>query len=106
MHGMAVFWGQVMAKPRVVISTDIGGSDPDDFQSMVHALLYADKFQIEALISTPTKHGGRTSHIHEVIDKYALDYNNLKTWSSEYSTPTYLKSVVYQGNLSVAPSAG
>lgn len=29
---------------RVIVSTDIGGSDPDDFQSMVHYLLYADLF--------------------------------------------------------------
>ena len=27
---------------RVIVSTDIGGSDPDDFQSMVHYLLYSD----------------------------------------------------------------
>ena len=30
-------------RPRVVVSTDIGGTDPDDFQSMVHLLLYADE---------------------------------------------------------------
>ena len=27
---------------RVLVSTDIGGTDPDDFQSMVHLLVYAD----------------------------------------------------------------
>ncbi len=27
---------------RVIVSTDIGGTDPDDFQSMVHLLVYAD----------------------------------------------------------------
>jgi hypothetical protein len=95
-----------MSKPRVIISTDIGGADPDDDQSMVHALLYADKLDIEAIISTPTKHGGRASDIHQVIDAYSKDYGNLKTWSSDYPTPDYLKSVVYQGNINVAPSAG
>jgi len=25
-------------RPRVIVSTDVGGSDPDDFQSMVHLL--------------------------------------------------------------------
>ena len=29
-------------RPRVIVSTDIGGTDPDDFQSMVHLLVYAD----------------------------------------------------------------
>jgi hypothetical protein len=26
------------SRPRVIVSTDIGGTDPDDFQSMVHVL--------------------------------------------------------------------
>ena len=29
---------------RVIVTTDIGGSDPDDFQSMAHYLLYSDLF--------------------------------------------------------------
>ncbi len=34
---------------RVVVSTDIGGTDPDDFQSMAHLLVYANCFDIEGL---------------------------------------------------------
>jgi hypothetical protein len=37
----------------VIVSTDIGGTDPDDFQSMVHLLVYADTFDIEGLLSSP-----------------------------------------------------
>ena len=49
-------------RPRVIVSTDIGGTDPDDFQSMVHFLLYADMFDVEGLISSP--YGpGRREHI-------------------------------------------
>ena len=40
-------------KIRVIVSTDIGGSDPDDFQSMVHYLVCADRFDTEGLISSP-----------------------------------------------------
>ena len=29
-------------KPRILISTDIGGTDPDDNQSMAHFLMYSD----------------------------------------------------------------
>ena len=43
----------VESRPRVIVSTDIGGTDPDDFQSMVHFLAYADMFEIEGLISSP-----------------------------------------------------
>jgi hypothetical protein len=38
---------------RVLVSTDIGGTDPDDFQSMVRLLLYADVLDIEGLVSSP-----------------------------------------------------
>ena len=30
--------GQEDLKPRILISSDIGGTDPDDFQSMIHLL--------------------------------------------------------------------
>lgn len=32
---------------RVIITTDIGGSDYDDFQSMVHYFLYSNLFDTE-----------------------------------------------------------
>lgn len=35
---------------RVFVSTDIGGTDPDDFQSMVHLLVYADVFDLESTV--------------------------------------------------------
>lgn len=38
---------------RVIVSTDIGGSDPDDYQSIVHYLLYSDIFDTEGLLSSP-----------------------------------------------------
>lgn len=43
----------IQPRHRVIVSTDIGGTDPDDFQSMVHLLVYADCFDIEGLISSP-----------------------------------------------------
>jgi hypothetical protein len=95
-----------MGKPRVLIATDIGGADADDTQSMVHALLYADKVNLVGLVSSPTGHAGRASNIHSVIDAYAQDYAKLKTWSSDYPTPDYLHSIVKQGKLTVQEPAG
>lgn len=60
-------------RPRVIVSTDIGGSDPDDFQSMVDYLVYADLFDTEGLISSPPG-GGRKEHLLEVINVYEKDY--------------------------------
>jgi len=41
-------------KPRVVILADIppGDVEPDDMESMVRLLAYADQYEIEALIAT------------------------------------------------------
>ena len=41
-------------KHRVLISTDIGGTDPDDNQSMAHLLMYSDCFDLEGLVSSPS----------------------------------------------------
>ena len=68
---------------RVVVSTDIGGTDPDDFQSMVHLFVYADVFDLEGLVSSP--YGpGRKKHILEVIDAYEHDYPKLKSHSGKW----------------------
>jgi len=90
---------------RVLVSTDIGGTDPDDFQSMVHFLVYADSFDIEGLVSSP--YGpGRKEHILEVIDCYEKDYANLKTYSDQYPTPDALRAITKQGETERAPYAG
>lgn len=81
---------------RVLVSTDIGGTDPDDFQSMVHLLVYADCFDIDGLVSSP--YGpGRKERILKVIDCYANDYANLKTYSTQYPTPDALRAITKQG---------
>ena len=82
--------------PRIIVSTDIGGSDPDDYQSLVHLLLYADRFNIEGLVSSPPD-AGRKEHIEEVIAAYAGDYEKLKAHSDLFPSPEYLLSVTKQG---------
>ena len=52
---------------RVLVSTDIGGRDPDDFQSMVHLLVYADVLDLEGLVASPPG-PGKKEHILQVID--------------------------------------
>lgn len=90
---------------RVIVSTDIGGSDPDDYQSMVHFLVYADVFDIEGLISSPPQKG-RAEHIHEVLNAYEADYPDLIRNSKDYPSPTRLRSLVKQGAVDPAPSDG
>ncbi|GMW02296.1 MAG: hypothetical protein AMXMBFR84_34320 [Candidatus Hydrogenedentota bacterium] len=90
---------------RVIVSTDIGGSDNDDYQSMVHLLLYADTMDIEGLISSPPE-AGRAKHIHEVIDAYEADYPKLVQSSEHYPSPNHLRAIVKQGATDPAPEAG
>ncbi|MCC4605602.1 DUF1593 domain-containing protein [Xanthomonas campestris pv. parthenii] len=81
---------------RVVVSTDIGGTDPDDFQSMVHLLLASDALDLEGLISSPFG-DGRKQDILGVIDEYAKDFPNLRTHSRRYPTPERLRAITKQG---------
>jgi hypothetical protein len=73
---------------RVLIASDIGGTDPDDFQSMVHLFLYADVFDLEGIVSSP--YGpGRKEHILKVTEHYEKDFPNLKCawWRMQRSMP-------------------
>lgn len=92
-------------RPRVIVSTDIGGTDFDDFQSLVHLLLYADRLDLEGLISSPYG-AGRKEHILQVIACYERDYPNLRTYSERYPTPEALRAITKQGETEVAPYAG
>src|SRR4051812_535981 len=42
-----------IARPRVIVSSDIGGTDFDDFQSFVHLLVYADRVDLEGMVASP-----------------------------------------------------
>ncbi|WP_327699174.1 DUF1593 domain-containing protein [Streptomyces sp. NBC_00459] len=83
-------------RPRVLVSTDIGGTDPDDFQSMVHLLVYADRFDLEGLVSSPFG-PGRKQDILDVIDLYEHDFPNLRTYSRRYPSPSALRAITKQG---------
>ncbi|MEO1619045.1 MAG: DUF1593 domain-containing protein [Planctomycetota bacterium] len=93
-------------RPRIIVSTDIGGSDPDDYQSLVHLLLYADVLDIEGLIASPP-HSGRLQHMTEVLDAYEADYPKLVE-NSRRSFPTskQLRSISVQGATDPAPAKG
>lgn len=54
-------------KPRVLISTDIGGTDPDDNQSLAHLLMYSEMFDLEGLVSSPSFGDGNAREIFRMI---------------------------------------
>lgn len=92
-------------KHRIIVSTDIGGTDFDDYQSMIHLLVYADTFDIEGIISSPYG-DGRTQHILEALEAYEADYPNLKTHSGQYPTADSLRKIVKQGAFELPSPVG
>ena len=77
-------------KPRLVVCTDIAPADvePDDMESMVRLLSYADRFEIEALITSvgwncdpyPVEWA---QLLFRVIDAYGHDLPNLMRRSAQ-----------------------
>jgi len=90
-------------KPRLIVLTDIG-QDPDDEQSMVRLLHYANEFQLEGLIATADNNSKneaptlRDDIILKMIDDYALCLNNFRIHADGFPTATYLRSIVKKGN--------
>lgn len=107
LHSLALPAQQpVPAKPRVLISTDIGGTDPDDNQSMAHLLMYTDKFNIEGLVSSPSYGKGSKDEILRMISLYEKDLPKLKMHQKDFPEPGYLRSVTRQGRRGNAPYSG
>ena len=96
----------VPVKPRILISTDIGGTDPDDNQSMTHLLMYSDLFKIEGLVSSPSYGKGSKEEILRMIDLYEKDLPKLQKHNKNLAKPTYLRSITKQGRQGNAPFAG
>src|SRR5690606_34014115 len=84
---------QQSLRPRILIRTDIGGTDPDDNQSMAHLLMYADRFDIEGLGSSPSYGSGSTAEILRMIDLYELDLPKLQKHSSAFPEPDQLRQL-------------
>lgn len=101
-------WAQAAAaaaRPRVLVTTDIGGTDPDDFQSLVHLLLCTDQLELEGLVSSPFG-PGRRIHILEVIEQYERDYAQLRRHAAAYPRPAALRAISKQGALASPGEAG
>ena len=67
------------AKPRLIVMTDLS-NEPDDEESLVRLLVYADQFDIEGLVATTSnwlKQNPREDLIHRDLDAYAQVRTNL-----------------------------
>lgn len=92
------------AKPRVMILTDIsslegGILEPDDAQSMVRFLLYANEFDVEGLIATAYgSHGTHPDYIRSLVLAYGNVWESLAARDKAYPSCEYLLSLIKTGN--------
>lgn len=96
----------VPERPRILISTDIGGTDPDDNQSMAHLLMYSNEFDIEGLVSSPSYGKGSTQEIIRMIGLYEQELPIFQQHASNWPSPSYLRSITKQGRHGAAPYIG
>ena len=88
-----------MARPRVVVLTDIA-NEPDDQMSLVRFLVYSNQFDVEGLVATTStwmKNKVRPDVIHSVLDAYEQVQPNLLKHASGFPTAAALRSVVASG---------
>lgn len=81
-------------KQRLIVTTDLGGTDPDDTQSLIHLLLCSNTVDIEGLVSsqvwidTPDK----ADKIREVVKQFGPVLPRLKKHAAGYPDENYLLS--------------
>ena len=93
-------------KPRVLVSTDIGGTDPDDNQSMAHLLMYTDCLDLEGIVSSPSYGSGNREEILRMIDLYEKDLPKLSEHIKGLMSPAELRAITKQGRKGAAPYRG
>lgn len=86
-------------KQRVLVLSDIE-ADPDDAQSLVRFLTYANQWDIEGLIATTSIHQkdwAAVETMHDIVDTYAKVQPNLLKHEAGYPTAAFLKSKIKKG---------
>lgn len=104
-HGFAAPQ-QTWQRQRVLVSTDIGGTDPDDNQSMAHLLMYTDRFDLEGIVSSPSYGEGNKEEILRMIDLYEKDLPVLGKHIGGLMSPDSLRAITKQGRKGAAPYCG
>jgi hypothetical protein len=91
--------GSCLAKERVFVLTDIS-NEPDDEESMVRFLVYANEYEIEGLVATTSQHlreRTREDLIRRQIDAYSQVRPNLVIHSKGYPSKEDLLAVTSTG---------
>lgn len=89
----------VIAKERIFVLTDIE-NEPDDAQSLVRLLTYANQFDVEGLVATTSIHQRKRTapgRIKTIVEAYGKVQGNLFLHEPGYPTAAQLLSVIREG---------
>lgn len=96
--------GVAQAKPRLAILTDIGG-DPDDQQSMIRLMVYANEFELELLLASAAGTPGelkakvtRPDLIQQIVDAYGEVLPQLRRHAEGWPDASALRARIVSGN--------
>ncbi len=96
--------GTAQQKPRLAVLTDIGG-DPDDQQSMIRLMVYANEFDLELLLASAAGTPGelkakitRPDLIQQTVDAYGEVLPNLKLHATGWPEANDLRACIHSGN--------
>ena len=93
-------------KTRVIITSDIGGSDPDDQQSLVHLLTLLDRVDLEGFIYQHAwvsfNKGNEVKVVDGVLKAYEKVWSNLCVHSNGFPDVQILRSLVKHGQQEAA----
>lgn len=86
-------------RPRIFILTDIS-NEPDDEESLVRFLVYANEFDVEGLVATTStwlRQAPREDLIRRQISAYEEVLPNLRRHAAGYPSADYLRAVTFTG---------
>ncbi|BDC50529.1 hypothetical protein F183_A28450 [Bryobacterales bacterium F-183] len=107
LFGAMTFAAEPMQKLRVIVLTDIE-NEPDDTQSMIRFLTYANQWDIEALVATTSVHQKKrvaAEKIREVVEAYGKVHANLSLHEPGYPTARFLLDRIREGRADFGMSA-
>ncbi|MCF0203381.1 MAG: DUF1593 domain-containing protein [Bacteroidaceae bacterium] len=91
---------------RLIVSSDIGGADPDDKQSLIHLLLHLDCIDLEGFIHqhawVPIDKGAETAPTNAVFDAYEKVLPNLLVHGKGFPDADSLRRMTKRGQTEAA----
>lgn len=94
----------VAAKPRIIVLTDIGEGEPDDEQSLIRLMVYANELEIEGLIANTSAWQRRAVHpelIRGIVEAYGEVRASLLVHAPGFPTAESLLKTIRSGQVAV-----